>query len=148
MGGGGEGCHIPSVSGWNNPVWASPIDYTAYLTQTVILIYKSLILSKLTYGGIVCWSAPVKELGKFQKLQHRALRICYKSDRYTSNLTLHGNAGLHTLHLRRKLELYKIMYSKTRTQTNDNGESVNLEISTRYGSSNPASFVRPKSSAS
>lgn len=46
--------------------------------RVAVLIYKSLIVSKLTYGGVVFWSAQAKEIGKLQKTQNRALRSCYK----------------------------------------------------------------------
>lgn len=117
--------------------------------RIAILIYKSLILSKLTYGGIVCWSAHTKELGKLQKTQNRALRICYRAPRYTSNLTLHTNAKLYPLHLRRKFELLKIMYLKNRGANEMSGLAAEVSNvsndcpSTRYNTSFPPEFVRP-----
>lgn len=111
--------------------------------SVAILIYKTLILSKLTYGGIVCWSAISKELDKLQKAQNRAPRICFKAMRYTSNLSLHQKAKLQPLCLRRKREICKIMYKKTRVQL-PNGIDLNIDRPpTRYNTSFPANFVRP-----
>lgn len=68
-------------------------------TNVAVLMYKSLIMSKLSYGGIFCIAGVKISLERLQKVQNRALHKCFKADRYTSNITLHGNARVLPLYL-------------------------------------------------
>lgn len=82
--------------------------------QTAVRLYKSIIKAKLQYGSLLYLNASLKESKRIQKLQNRALRICLMADQYTSNLIMHREAGVLPIELRRKLELYKLMYRMSR----------------------------------
>lgn len=112
--------------------------------NVAILIYKSLIMSKLSYGGVFCISANKKQLGKLQKLQNRVLRTCYLSDRYTSNIALHSKAHVLPLSLRRKLEICKLMYKRMNDPRLIKVSAPNSRI-TRYSVAKPPIFVTPRS---
>lgn len=84
-----------------------------YIPESVaILIFKSLMMSKIGYGGILCVGAAK---ATFQKLR-RSLRVCFCASRYTSNIRLHIDSNVLPLYLRRKLDMYKYMYSKMLAQ--------------------------------
>lgn len=118
-----------------------------YITEeTAVLIYKTLIMSKLNYGGIFCLSANTNQLSKLQKLQNRALRICFLSNRYISNLELHKRANVLPLCLRRKLDMCKLMFKRMLNAERVTGTITHTRPSTRYGVSRPPVFTHPKTS--
>lgn len=93
--------------------WLSKI--RKYISHhTAVQLYKSLIMSKLLYGCVFYYNAPLIARKQLQKIQNKALRICFLADRYTSNLTLHREAKVLPLVLRSKLEMYKLMYRESR----------------------------------
>lgn len=110
-----------------------------------VLVYKCLIMAKLNYGGIVCLGAKKQELEKLQKLQNRALRICYSATRYTSNVSLHTRANVLPLFLRRKYELYNVMYKRLAKYNNNNVTVETPRPITRYSVARPPVFVNPTS---
>lgn len=81
-------------------------------SQIAIQIYKSLIMSRLNYGGLLCIGASKMDISRLQKVQNRGLRICLCADRYTSNLTLHTVANVLPVKLRMKLDAYNCMYKR------------------------------------
>lgn len=98
---------------------------------------------------MLCMGASKATLSRLQKLQNRALRICYIVNRYTSNYELHSNAGTLPVALRRKLDLYKLMYKRALLDANTQivpESSQNERPNTRYASARPLTFVKPKSS--
>lgn len=103
-----------------------------YITPHIaIQIFKSLIMSKLNYGGVLCMGASQRNLNRLQKSQNRALRICLCTDCYTSNLKLHRDSNVLQLFLRRKLELYKCMYARMLClESNQTCSSLNSIAST------------------
>lgn len=80
--------------------------------EVALLIYKALVMSKLSYGNVLCINASKDSLSRIQRLQNRALRICQCTNRYTSNIKLHQDTSVLPVFLRRKLDLYKIMYKR------------------------------------
>lgn len=129
-----------------------------YITNTVaVQIYKSLVLSRLNYGGMLCLGAPKVSLSRLQKLQNRALRICLCVNRYTSNVQIHVLSKVLPLHLRRKLEIYRCMYKRmlppVNANANTNGDRDELYTNsprayraiTRFSASRPPTFTRPHS---
>lgn len=108
-----------------------------------LLIYKSLIMAKLSYGGIACIGARKPELEKLQKIQNRALRICYCASRYTSNILLHKHANILPLFLRRKYVLYNMMCK--RLAVKPGAATSTSKPVTRYSLASPATFVMPSS---
>lgn len=99
-------------------------------------------MSRLIYGGILCLGASKMNLARLQKLQNRALRICYCASRYTSNIKLHTDANVLPLYLRRKLDIYKSMYSRM-LELERNPLDSDLRPTTRFSSSRPPNFTRP-----
>lgn len=124
-----------------------------YITSKVaIQIYKSLIMTKLNYGGVLCFGANQANLDLLQKFQNRTLLVCLCVDRYTSNIRLHIDSNFLPLFLRRKMELYKCMYSRMfRLETNNhNLTSVSSSRSvvadlphTRFNLSRPTPIDKP-----
>lgn len=107
-------------------------------------VYKTMIMSKLNYGGVLCVSARKSDLDKLQKLQNRALRICCSANRYTSNLTLHNRTNVLPLFLRRKLEIYQIMFKRMYVAENVSDPDPDKRV-TRYNMARPPTFDVPKS---
>ena len=64
--------------------------------RTLINIYRSLVAPYLTYGLIVWGQACKSFLDKLLKLQKRALRFIYFSDRNQHAIPLFSNAGILT----------------------------------------------------
>lgn len=61
--------------------------------EVAVLIYKTLIMSKMNYGGFFAYlQIIIYSNNQLQKIHNRALRICFQSDRYTSNIDLHNHA--------------------------------------------------------
>lgn len=110
-----------------------------------VLIYKCLIMAKLSYGGVVCIGARKQELETLQKIQNRALRICYRASRYTSNISLHRQANVLPLFLRRKYELYNVMYKCLSGRKSSPTNVRTPKPATRYSLSRPPSFTTPNS---
>lgn len=108
---------------------------------------------RLGYGGLLYLGASKALLARLQRVQNRALRICMCSDRYTSNLKLHLGAKVLPLYLRRKLEIYKTMYSRMlRAERNNNATpEISLEKDrnarplTRYQALRPPPLEMPNS---
>lgn len=122
-----------------------------YITSTVaVQIYKSLVMSRLNFGGMLCLGAPKTSLSRLQKLQNRALRICLCGDRYTSYIQLHVTSNVLPLYLRRNLEIYKCMYLRmlSSVDPHDAQNTSSVDVSravTRYSASRPPNFTRPHS---
>ena len=70
--------------------------------KTMLNIYTAVILSKIEYGSEAYHSASDKQLGKLQTLQNRALRIILGAVQCTEVVTLHAEAGLYPLCIRRE----------------------------------------------
>lgn len=86
---------------------------------------------------------------RLQKLQNKALRICFCANRYTSNYDLHRQSNVLAVILRSKLDMYKIMYkrmlliqSQTRNEFDDSREQI--RPMTRYAAARPPIFEKPK----
>lgn len=73
-------------------------------------------MSRLQYGCFLYANATKKHQHQLQKIQNKALRICYLATRYTSNISLHRSAEVWPLYLRGKLDLAKLMYRISRRQ--------------------------------
>lgn len=102
-------------------------------------------MSKLNYGGIFCISAKKKDVSKLQKLQNRSLRICCRTNRYTSNIPLHRKSNVLPLYLRRNLDTYKIMFKRMVAEKREVIDNDTSRIVTRYSASKPPIFVSPRS---
>lgn len=139
--------HIQKIlSGCNQRVYTLSKIRRYISEETAVLIYKTLIMSKLNYGGIFCLSANSSQLSKLQKLQNRALRVCFLSNRYTSNLELHKRANVLPLSLRRKLDMYKFMFKRMAISHDNYGNTNCIRPSTRYGVARPPNIIHPKTS--
>lgn len=79
----------------------------------LLILFKSLIQSKLHYG-ILCWGAASKTaLKPLQKLQHKVLRIIARAPKgpgCPSNKSLLKRFGVLNIEDMRKLEIAKFMY--------------------------------------
>lgn len=95
------------------------------------------------YGCFFFGNATLSNQQKLQKLQNRSLRIFYLSDRYTSNLVLHGQSKVLPLKLRGTLELRKLMYRVSRKQPKYDG----LTAITRSQNAFPIRLVATKSNS-
>lgn len=83
-------------------------------TKTAVIIYESIIMSKLQYGLVFSVNALQKYRQKLQVTQNRALRICGLATRHVSNYFLHQSQHVLPIILRCKLELLTLMFKKVR----------------------------------
>lgn len=77
---------------------------------TALLIYKSHILSYLEYGSVFMDCIPLTLKQKLQRCQNRCLRIALKTDKYTSNFTIHKRSKVLPLKYRRRMGICKLMH--------------------------------------
>lgn len=106
-----------------------------------IQVYKSLIMSRLSYGVLLCQGANKVTTTRLQKVQNRALRICHCADRYTSNLKLHEKSNVLPLSLRMRLDTYKNMYRRLLLQSR--GTETHLRLNTRSNDALLMSIDKP-----
>ena len=83
--------------------------------KAAVLIYKNMILPLLEYGDVLLDSAKSETRKKLQVLQNKALRCALNMDRDTPSNTLHKEASLNKLKLRRKEHLLLHMYQISHT---------------------------------
>lgn len=100
-------------------------------------------MPKLNYGGILCVSANKKQLEKLPKIQNRALWIACLCNCYTSNYSLHVKTHVLPLFLRRKFEIYQMMFSRMKSSSNIKNLAPGGCV-TRYGVAKPPVFDTPK----
>ena len=81
-------------------------------TETRILVYKQTILPLAEYVSFVLCLNNKHDVDKLQKLQNRALRMCYNiyNPRVISIGRLHEMAKIDLLYKRRMMQLLGIMY--------------------------------------
>lgn len=121
-----------------------------YISKEIAFrLYKSLIMSKLQYGCFFYTNASRKQQQQLQKLQNRALRVCCRAERYTSNLQIHWEAKVWPLELRGRLELLKLMHRISRRLeidcgNTDNGEVGNSTVITRSQEAFPIKLLAPR----
>lgn len=70
------------------------------------------MLSHINYGLIFGCSAKNGSFRLLQRLQNKALRVCYLAPRYSSNYSLHRDAGILPIDLRLKQDLLLQMHHK------------------------------------
>ena len=89
--------------------------------ETRVLVYKQTILPLTEYVSFVLSLNNKHEVEKLQKLQNRALRICYNVQNPTdvSTVRLHEMANVNMLHKRRMLQLMSIIYEKRLLSLNE-----------------------------
>ena len=81
---------------------------------TAIRIYKTKILPYFDQGDILYLDAFYKDVGKLQKLQNRALRICLQANNRYHISNLHHNTRIPLLSDRRTYHLSVYAYSRTK----------------------------------
>ena len=81
-------------------------------TKTRVLVYKQTIMPLAEYAGYMLNLNRKLDADKLQKLQNRALRLCFNvnNPRDCSVVDLHRRANLDTLDIRRELQLLGLMY--------------------------------------
>lgn len=136
--------HIDRVlNGCNQCLFSRPKIRKCIPSQVAVLVFKALVMSKLNYGNLLCMGVLKATVECVQKFQNRALQVCYCARCYTSNFKLHLESGVLPVHLRRKLDLYKIMYKPMLSNPENHPEQDHPL--TRYGSAWPPTFDRPRS---
>lgn len=98
---------------------------------------------RLNYGSLLCFGASKSDLAKLQKVQNRALQICWCADRYTSNLRLHRDTNILPYGLRMKLETYKMMFNRMLIQQKDESPENPPGACTRSGDALLMKIDRP-----
>ena len=81
-------------------------------TETRVSVYKQTVLPLTEYVSFVLNLNNKYEVEKLQKLQNRALHMCYhvQDPKNVSARDLHERAKMVTLEKRRSLQLYNIMF--------------------------------------
>lgn len=87
-------------------------------SKTVIIIFKSFILSRHEYGALFCVEANASVLNKLQKLVNRCLRTCFKLSGDANVYQLHIQAKLLPLKIRRNIHVMKIMFKQSKNSEN------------------------------
>ena len=99
-----------------------------YLNEEVAtLIYKSMLLPYFDYADVLFHKASAKEIGKFQTLKNKCLRICLCKDRRFSTEGSHKLANVPFLKDRRAAHINNFMYIRKKNKVLLN----NKEIRTR-----------------
>ena len=80
--------------------------------KTRILVYKQTIMPLAEYAGFMLYLNRKHDTDKLQKLQNRALRLCFNvyNPRDISVADLHSRASIDQLHTRREIQLLGLMY--------------------------------------
>lgn len=81
-------------------------------TSCAVLLYKTIILPIIDYCNFCLTACTEKLKIKLQRLQNRALRICYKANRLDRTYDLHVKAQLATLDKCREFDILKIFHNK------------------------------------
>lgn len=81
-------------------------------TSCAVQIYKSMILPIVDYSNFCLCTCTDKLRTKVQRLQNRALRICFRAGRYDQINNLHSQAHLPTLDKRRDFDILKLFHRK------------------------------------
>ena len=82
---------------------------------TALKIQKIKIQPYIDYGDIFYLSANADKLEEIQKLQYRALRVCFKAARLTPRIELLSRGQLPMLEYRRIAHLQNYMYKRSKT---------------------------------
>ena len=69
--------------------------------QSLLLLYRSLIRSKIDYGCVVYQAASQTNLSLLDPIHHAALRLCTGAFRSSPKVSLYTESGEPSLHLRR-----------------------------------------------
>lgn len=80
--------------------------------DTVVLIYKTYIVPVLGVGNYTLDGYKRNQIKKLQKVQNRALRLCYKTEFNNSAYDLHIRANLLSLKCRKHANILRIINSK------------------------------------
>jgi hypothetical protein len=90
---------------------------TNTLLNTKLLMYKSLLKSMWTYSLQLWRNAKKTNIDKFQSFQNNILRKITNCPLYISNLTLHTNLKIKTIH-EETVNYYKRFHSKLPSHIN------------------------------
>lgn len=112
-------------------------------TGCAVQLYKSMILPIADYSNFCLCACTEKLKTKLQRLQNRALRICFRANRYDRNFDLHVRAHLPTLELRRNFDTLKYIPQKDLLL-----DFTNVTISGIPEDNNPNSLPRTLSRSS
>lgn len=81
------------------------------ITQTcAIQLYKSMILPIAEYANFCYSSCTEKSKSKLQRMQNKALHICFRANNSLSRNELHCRARLATLDCRRNFDILKLFH--------------------------------------
>ena len=80
--------------------------------QAALMVYKNMILPILEYGDILLSSLSSCTRKRMQIMQNKALRMIFDKDRRESKKTLHKEASLDELKVRRKLHTLQFIFRK------------------------------------
>lgn len=78
--------------------------------STAITIYKSLMLPIIELGLFLITNK--QQITKLQRIQNKALRLCYRTDKFNPSFPLHTSARLLSLDLRQRCALLNIVNLK------------------------------------
>ena len=78
--------------------------------QTALYIYKSMIMPIFDYGDIIYEGGTKNKLLKLQRIQNRGLKICLSIKERIRTVTLHQQASVPQLSVRRCSNLKKYMF--------------------------------------
>lgn len=108
---------------------------------TLIILYKSLVRSQLDYGCQLYAGASTSQLGRLDKIQNQAIRICMGAMKSTPLMALHRESTILPLSFRREALMKKYILKAISIQTHQLIPKLQLlqERKTRFNRNIPAS---------
>ena len=80
--------------------------------QAALMVYKNMILPIVEYGDVFFSSLSSNTRKKLQVMQNKALRIVFNKDKKESRLSLHKEANISELKVRRKIHTLQFAFRK------------------------------------
>lgn len=87
-------------------------------TSCALRLYKAMILPPIDYPNFCLTPSTEKVKTKIQRLQNKALRICFRSSRLDRTSDIHAHAKLSTLDKHREVNILKLIHWKVYTPFN------------------------------
>ena len=83
--------------------------------EQALTIYRSKIVPYFDYGDVFLMNVTVKTKEKLQRMQHRALRICLKTEGRSNVNMLHNTCSINKLDDRRVSHLLNFVYNRAQS---------------------------------
>lgn len=103
-------------------------------TVAATRLYKSMILPLINYPNFCLTPCTEKIEMKIQRLQNKALRICFRSTRLDRTADIHARAKLSTIEKRRDVNILKRIHWRVYSPLNSDQDPITLYVVNNSGS--------------